>query len=246
MRVTPKKVAVLFAFAFCMLLFSAAPKAAVPTVEQILDKYLAALGGRTALLKITSRVATGTIDVPAAGATGTFQLWAKAPNKMVSVIHLEGRGDVRQGCDGKIAWELYPQSDVRELSGQELSTTLRAATFYAPIHIRELYGKLTVKGTIPVDGKDAWLIESDPGDGTFVQMYFDAQSGLLVRRDLESTGLEGHETTESFYSDFREVDGIKLPFVLKQIGENNPYTLTFQEYKDNVPLDDALFARPTK
>ena len=80
----------------------------LPTVDQVLDKYVEALGGKAAIEKATSRVGKGIFEIPEFGATGTLTLYAKAPNKTAVVIDVPGFGVVKQGCDGNVAWDDNP------------------------------------------------------------------------------------------------------------------------------------------
>src|SRR5262245_21317324 len=75
-----------------------------PTVDQILDKYMQASGGRQAVEKITSRMTKGTVEFSTMGLKGEMENYAKAPNKTLTIINLSGVGEFREGDDGKIAW----------------------------------------------------------------------------------------------------------------------------------------------
>src|SRR5262249_60032311 len=95
--------------------------AAESTVDQILDKYVQAIGGRQAVEKITSRVAKGTFEVSAMGQKGEIELYVKAPNKTLRVQNLSGVGEILDGFDGKIAWSQNPMMGLREKDGAELA-----------------------------------------------------------------------------------------------------------------------------
>ena len=107
----------------------AAQTAALPTIDQVLDKYIAGSGGRAALEKVTSFHAQGTIQVTDAGISGTIELLQKAPDKASTTVELGGIGRQRDVFDGTIGWSEDSQNGVREKSGVELADARRGATF---------------------------------------------------------------------------------------------------------------------
>ena len=119
------------------------PPAGMPTVDQILDKYVQALGGKAAIEKVSSTITKGTFDLPAMGVSGTLEIYAKAPNKNATIINLPGFGVVQLGFNGTLAWAQDPQTGMRELSGSELADTKRDSEFYKEIKLKQLYPKIT-------------------------------------------------------------------------------------------------------
>src|SRR6185295_18643117 len=105
--------------------------------------------------KHTTRVSKGSFEIPAVGATGTAEIFEKAPNKSVAVINIPGFGAFQEGFDGKIAWANDPQSGLREKAGAELGTAKLEAEFYKPTKLKQLYPKMVVKGKDKVGEKDA-------------------------------------------------------------------------------------------
>jgi hypothetical protein len=111
---------------------------AMPTAEEILSRYLEAVGGRAAWQKLNSRVSSGTIDVPAMSLSGTVEIHEKAPNRVLTVVAIGGAA-FRQGFDGTVGWTDDPQNGLRDQAGAELAETEREADFYAPLNIRSHY-----------------------------------------------------------------------------------------------------------
>jgi hypothetical protein len=221
---------------------AAAP--ALPTAEQVLEKYVAAIGGKAAWDKITSRVSKGTFEVPDQGAGGAVQIFAKAPDKTALIIEVDGFGTVRQAYNGNIAWDDNPQSGFRELSGEELANRKRSADFYRPFNLRTHYPKMSVKGQEKVAGRDAYVIEADTGSGKPHQLFFDSESGLLVRTVVERDTPQGPITVESYLEDYRELDGIKIPFTQRQQTPFFSSVIRLKEVQHNVPIDDKQFDKP--
>jgi hypothetical protein len=222
----------------------AKPAAALPSANQVLDKYVQAVGGKAALEKLTSRVSKGTFEAPDQGAGGTVTLYAKAPNKAASVVIVANFGEIRQGFDGTVGWAQGIDGGVREMNGQELSVARRAADFRQALKLRELYPKMTVKGTEKAGSHDVYVIEADPRDGSLRRMYFDVESGLLLHNEIERDTQIGRATFTTDLEDYREVDGIKVPFTVRQTNPNVSLVIKITEVKHNVPIDDAQFAKP--
>ena len=220
------------------------PAEALPSVDQILDKFVQAIGGKAAMEKVTSRVSKGNFEIPAMGAGGPIEIYAKAPNKNLVIINIPGFGVVQQGFNGTVAWSQDPTTGLRELSGPEMVSAKREAEFYADIKFKEMYPKMTVKGKDKVGDKEVYVIEATPSEGSPAQLYFDTQSGLMLRTDREAETPQGKMHVEIFLEDYKEVDGIKMPFTVKQNTPAISFTIKIDEVKHNVPVDDAKFNKP--
>jgi outer membrane lipoprotein-sorting protein len=220
------------------------PQAALPSVDQILDKYVKAIGGKAAFEKLTSRVSKGTFEMDQLPGPAAEEIYAKAPDKQAMVTDVPSFGQARRGFNGAVGWEDNPMSGLRDFAGPELEAMKRDADFYKAIKLKGLYPKMTLKGKESVNGHDAYVIEATPPDGAAETMWFDADSGLLVRTQREGEGPEGKVTIGMTFDDYREVDGIKLPFVIHQSMGDFAFVIKLSEVKHNVPIDDAKFDKP--
>ncbi len=220
------------------------PAAAMPTGDEVVDHYVMAIGGRAAWLKLNSRVSKGTIEIPAMNnLSGTVEIHEKAPNLMLAVINLGGAA-FEQGFDGTIAWQDNPQNGLRVLSGGELDDARREADFYHSLDLRKNYTKLTVTGIERVNEHDTYAVEAARTDGAPDKMYFDMQSGLLVRSVKHRYTPDGVAEFQADVEDYTEVDGVKLPFTVHQSGASAAFVIHFTEVQHNLQLTDAQFAEP--
>ena len=218
--------------------------AAMPTADQVLDHYVQAIGGRAAWMKLTSRVSKGSIEIPAMdNLTGTLEIHEKAPNSMLAVINLGG-GAFRQGFDGSTAWSDNPRDGLRVLSGGELDDARREADFYHPLELRKNYTKLAVTGIVRVNEHDTYVVEGAREKGAPDKMYFDVQSGLLVRSVNQRYTPDGLTEFQADVEDYTAQDGVKLPFTVRQSGGGSAFVIHFTEVQHNVQLADAQFAKP--
>jgi hypothetical protein len=220
------------------------PAAALPSADQILDKYVAALGGEAAWHKLNSRVSKGTIDIPAMNLSGPVDIIEKAPYFSLATVNIGG-AVFKRGFDGTAAWADDPQNGLRTLSGAEAEDSKRQADFYHQVSLRKYYSKWNVSGTLKIGDHDAYAVEATSNAGDLDKMYFDAQSGLLVRAITTVHSPQGDQVIQTDLSDYRDTDGIKLPFSVHQSSVQAEYSITFTEVHHNVDLADAQFAKPT-
>jgi hypothetical protein len=176
---------------------------ALPTVDQVLARYVTGLGGRAAIQKLTSRVAKGTLEVPEQGVNGTVTLQSKAPSKRRFTIDIERYGLVEQSFNGMAGWADNPETGLRDLSEEELGYERLATDFYAALNIGKSYTGLTVKGKEKMGESDVSLVEGKQPDGFLRVMYFDAATGLLVRFSAERGGPGGAIQGDNYLEDYR-------------------------------------------
>jgi len=220
-----------------------APTAPALTADQILENYIKAIGGRENWKKLTTRISTGTIDVPAMNLSGLVTVREKAPNRSIFTVNFNG-AVFQQGFDGTIGWSNDPQNGLREQTGEELAETKRDSDFYHPLDLKQMYSKITVAGTDKIDDRDAYVVEASSGDLGTDKIYFDAQNGLVLRIVGQHHTLDGPATFTEDFSDFREVDGIKLPYTVRQESPSSTFTIKFTEIRHNEAIEDASFAKP--
>ena len=216
------------------------------TVDQILDKYLQAIGGKAAFEKLTTRVSKGS-HVQIYGATNitsSLVVYAKAPNKAAWILEL-GNGKVQQIFDGTDGWIKYARGGANQVRGEELLRLKRESDFYGVAILNEGYAKMTLIRKDKVGDREIYVIEAVPHEGKPDTIYFDAQTGLVVRQDCVTEFIKGKPApAEIYFEDYREVDGLKLPFMMRQTGPGYSVTVKFYEIKHNVPIDDAKFKKP--
>ncbi len=220
--------------------------------DEVLAGYVAALGGRAALEKLLSRVAKGTFEVSGIAMGGPVEMYAKAPNKMLTVLHMPGQEIFKDGFDGAVGWEQNPDDGITDKTGLEQGSAMRDADFYQPLKLRLQYPNLVFKGpgkvslgkggSGKVEEHDAVVLEA-PRNGRPRLFYFDSRTGLLLR--TEEHDATGKITDAVEYADYREVDGAKVPFII-YIVQDAHFTIKLTEVKHNVTIDDAIFVKPKK
>ena len=230
-----------------------AGSAQAQTADEIVEKHLAALGGRDALGKITSRRSTGTITVmtPNGELSGPAEISVKAPNKTRSVMTLDlsamgvpEKMVVEQKFDGTAGWALNSLQGDTEISGNQLDN-MRNNTFPSAFLTYKTAGtKIDVLPKDTIGGKPVIVLQVTPKAGSVAKLYLDAETYLLVRTvatvNMPQAGGDIQQTGD--FSDYRTVDGVKVAFQVVNSNSQQSATIKLTKVEHNVTLDDALFS----
>jgi photosynthetic reaction center cytochrome c subunit len=212
-----------------------------PAPEWLLDKYLAAVGGAEALKKVTSRVAKGTVtafdDQHIA-----VELFAKAPDKRVSVMHMK-EGESVTAYNGKVGWLSVPGRvhimDLQESFGARMDADLAFAA-----NVKSLYARWETLPGVKIDGHDTWLVIGHKEASPPLKLFFDQKSDLLLRLTRYIDSPLGYNPTQIDYADYRALDGVKTPYRWTVARPGNRFTIQLEQLQQNVPVDDAKFVPP--
>jgi len=215
---------------------------ALPTADQLFDKYLAASGGADAVQKITSRVAKGTLTA-FGGQHFPVDIYAKAPDKRVSVMHLPN-GDSVTAFDGHSGWLSVPGRPPHFMNADEIAGARLDADLHFPADAKTLASKWMVSPGEKIDGHDTIQVVGRADGRPPVKLYFDAQTGLLLRLMRYNETPLGRLPTQIDYADYREADGVKLPYRWTLARPGNRFTIQVEELHQNVPVDEAKFTPP--
>jgi hypothetical protein len=219
---------------------------APPSAKQILDRYVQAIGGAETLTKIMTRAAKGS-RIGADGVLVPEEVYQKAPDKLLTVTSYPNVV-FSNGYNGTVGWAHSSRDGATPLPDQLLAQLKRDAVFYKELKTQDLYSSLKVLGRALVRDADAYVIQATPVDGPVEKLFFDVRTGLLVRRYTESDTPLGKLPLQIDYEDYREVDGIKQPFLIHWSLPGRIWGRKIDEIKQNVLLDDTKFnpiaARP--
>lgn len=213
---------------------------ALPTADEVLAKYVEALGGAAALKAVTSRVTKGTLDVVGVSRGGKFEIYAQAPNKSFTLIEAGQIGTVKVGYNGRSGWT-RSATGVRMLKGPELAALQRDSDFYGDLTLKNNYPKITLAGMSKIGYREVYVLDLQPTAGALERLYLDSQTYLPVRVNRIETLGTISAPVEIYLDDWRAVDGIKYPFSRSQSYPKLTLTFTVQEIKHNVPLEASIF-----
>jgi outer membrane lipoprotein-sorting protein len=229
---------------------SAAPAAGAPSADQVLNKYIQALGGAQRLASVTSFAGKGTYEgFDTEGDKFPVEVYAKAPNERTTIVHLRAGDNIRT-CDGRNAWNTSAGTllpiPVFSLSGGDLEGAMIDAGVSFPGQIKQLLKDWrTGFPSTTIDDKDVDVVQGSSPDNTPVKFYFDKKSGLLLRQVRYTDTALGLNPTQIDYDDYRDVSGVKMPFRLTTTWTDGRSTIVFSELRANVSIDAAKFSKPT-
>jgi len=218
----------------------------VPAPTQVIDRYLQAIGGAQKATGITSIVATGkVVAFGSFGGGGNFELFAQAPDKRAIYSHIPD-GDSIRTFDGRTGWFAIPLAVLRKypLTGGELDGARLDAQLSFPTQIATSLTALRVGPKTEVRGKDVYLLQGNGARGSFASLYFEQDSGLLVRTIRYTRSKIGKVPTQVDYDDYRDVGGIKFPHRWTFTWLDGRDSFEFDDVKFNVPIDAAKFGEP--
>lgn len=223
---------------------TAPPKEKPPTADQVLAKYTEALGGSAAIEKLKTRSLKGSW-LTGSGVSLGYEVY-QTPDKIYSVLHTPKQGDIERGFDGHVGWEKSDRGGVREFEEPELSLFRRYPDLFKDLKLQGQFTRIGFGGKDTIDGKDVYVLRGQGSDGKGERLYFDAQSGLLLRRVTSTPTVVGLIPEQVDYSDYRDVDGLKLPFTIRITSIDSFYnsTRTFTEIKLNPVVDEKKFLKP--
>ena len=223
-----------------------APASEEPSVDQIFDKYIQALGGADRLAQLTSSLAKGTSQ-GYAEVRYPVEIYAKAPNQLTTIIHTDV-GDRTTTCDGSNGWVAMPSDDrpitLLPLIDDDLGGAKFDAELTFPGGIKRFLQQWRVTTSATIDDKDVEVVQGTFNGRTPVNLYFDPKSGLLVRQVRYSDTKVGLYATQVDYGDYREVAGVKIPFHRVVSWLDGRATIDLTQVQPNVTIDAARFGKP--
>ena len=218
-----------------------------PTADQILDKYLQAIGGAAAAAKLTSFTAKGTyMGFDTDFAKVPVDIYAKAPGMRAMVVHTLA-GDNTTTYDGHEAWVAAVDKPVplMPLVGDDVDGARADASLAFPARIKQNFTNWKVGfPAITINDRPVSVVQGSTPGGIAIKLYFDKQSGLLVRQTRYMNTIIGFVPAHVEYSDYRDVAGVKVPFHLVSTWVDGQSTTELTAVQPNTPLADSKFAKP--
>jgi photosynthetic reaction center cytochrome c subunit len=220
--------------------FEMSAQESLPSADQILDKYLAAAGGIDALHKIKTRVQKGTVD--AMGQQYPIEIYSEAPEKRLSISH-PSFGESVTAFNGQAGWLTTPRG-VHPMNASDRQSARIDAQIYFPARLRELYQEFEVLPGETIDGHATFLVTAKGASTLPLRLFFDQQSGLLLRLIRYTETPLGNNPLEVDYADYRDSSGLKIPYQWTLTRTNGSFTIRVNSVQENVPIDEKLFVMP--
>ena len=222
-----------------------------PAADQIFNKYLQALGGPQRLANLTSFVATGTmVGYGLTAEKQSLEIYAKSPRQHTTIVH-SPEGDNITTLDGLSGWIAGPQIagpaipvPVLALTGGDLDGLRLEADLSFPSSLKQSFSQWRVGLQTDIDDHQVQVVQGSTPGGAFATLYFEADSGLLLRIMRYTDSFVGRFPTQIDYSDYRDVSGVKVPFKWTVVWLDGQQTFELTDVKLNVPIEASKFAKP--
>jgi hypothetical protein len=216
----------------------------LPTIDEILERYRVATGGSDVWSTFTTRLTKGLYQTEDLSGFAGIEILEKAPNLSYRKTTFSNGNTIREICDGKAAWIEDAAGNRMEFNGPALESRLQAARFgnRGDFLARSSPGR--VLGIAQVGAHATYVVSFSPGKNVSSKVYFDIESGWVVRVDDVFHRDDGDYLVETDVDDYRPVDGAYFPFRIRHIERGNVYTIRVTQIRNNVPVDDTLFAKP--
>ena len=216
------------------------------SADQVLDKYLQAIGGAAQAARLTSFAAKGTYDgYDTLSAKVPVDIFANAPNQMATVVHTQN-GDSVTTYDGRNGWIAAADKLMRvlPLDGGDLEGAKMDATLSFPARLKQDFQWRTGFPSVTIDDQPVEVIQNAARGATGAKLYFNSESGLLVRQVRFVDTAVGVIPTQVDYSDYRDVAGVKVPFKRVITWTDGRSTIELSQVQPNVRIAAAQFAKP--
>jgi len=212
-----------------------------PAAEQIIAKYVDAIGGAAALAKISTRQEKGTISIT--GRNLPIEILSRTGGKQLTLIHLPN-GDSVTAYDGASGWTSAPNRPVREIPSVEVASARPEVDLQLPLHMKDLFDEVKTAAPETIGGRETYVVAGIHGGEVAAKFYFDKESGYLLRILRYTRSPLGRNPTQIDYENYRMQDGIKIPFHLTVSRPNSRLEVQIEEARLNVPVDDTKFSPP--
>jgi len=213
-----------------------------PTADEILVKYEAALGGKEKITKITAREIKASRVEPDGKNTEPEEIFQKGKKIVANTMY--GKYVVSELFDGKEFWKFGDNSKI-DLKTDEIEQGRREAQIFANPDLKPIYATLEFRFLDRIDGRDVYMVLATTADKKRERLYFDAATGLLVRRVASSPTVFGNHVFQVDYQDYKDFGGVKVPTTIKYAMPQIQWIRKITEVKVNPVISDAKFTVPS-
>lgn len=217
--------------------------AQVPTVDQVLQRFVSALGGEKELERIHTMTFRGTIELPDLKANGTTAEYFKEPDHFAAVTDLGSHGTTKLVYDGHDCWQEDPKNGITPVRGDDLTDMQRRANIHWNLKLHDFYPNMQQKGQVMANGEDAWKLEASLGSSTY-DFIFSAKTGLLIRFETDQHVPNGKSSVT--ITDYRPVGKVLFAFGAAQTAGPVKWSRKLNEVKFNETIDETVFLKPIR
>jgi hypothetical protein len=217
-------------------------KASLPSTDQVVEKYVAAIGGKEAIGKLTSLSEKGSMS-GFGGRQMSIDIYTKAPGARISIAHMPN-GESVTAVNQQGGWLGMGNRPAREMNTADANGYRLEAKFALIPDLGQVFEKLRVVRPEKINDRDTLLVVGMREGEPPVRMNFDQQSGLLVRLTRYTQTALGRNPVQIDFADYRDLNGVKIPYRWTLGRPNGSFTIQVDQAQANTPIDDAKFTKP--
>jgi hypothetical protein len=223
----------------------AKPAAKLPAARDVIERHVKAIGGREAVLSHTSTKASGTIEVKSVGLTGSLEVFAARPNKLLSRVTLPGVGEIQEGFNGVVGWSISALTGPTLLDGKQLEQRKFDSDYYDQVRASEKYESMTTVEQTEFDGRPCYKLRLVRRGGGEDFAFYDVKTGLKAGSVMTREMPMGSVTGTTVESNYRKFGNVLMATQLKQsaMGVETLMIITAVEHD---AVDAAVFEPPAQ
>ena len=214
----------------------------LPSVDDVLEKYIKAVGGAAAIQNVSSRVESGTVTF-GVGPGFPIEILSQSPSRQAMIVHMPA-GDSSTVFDGQNGWSRFAAGPDHDMPQADLVGAKLDADLQFPINLKKNFQDLKVIRTEKLNERDTVLIFATSSSDPPLELYFDRQTGMLLRQLRFGSSPLGLNPTQIDYGDYKTFDGVQVPLHVTVIRPNRTLDIHWHQVTQNVPVDETKFARP--
>lgn len=214
----------------------------LPSATDVFEKYIRAVGGAAAIQNVSTRVESGTVTF-GVGPVFPIEVFSKSPYRQAIIVHLPA-GDSFTVLDTQKGWLRSVAGPARDMPQADIEGAKLDADLQFPINLKKHFQSLRVMRAEKVNDREAILMFAANSSGPPLELYFDRQTGLLLRQLRFGASPLGLNPTQIDYGDYKSFDGVQVPRHLIIIRPNRTLDIRLLQVRQNIPIDEAMFARP--
>jgi len=220
------------------------PELTLPTVKALLARNDEAMGGEAVLRQTNTRRMKGLYQTEDGSSFFSIEIFQKTPNKSLYKITLPNGVVVRDVCNGEAAWVEDAGGGYHQYVGAALASRIRAAEFAdrGKTFLMAATGKVT--GQERIGRHNAYVVEYTPEKGVTSRLYFDLDSGYILRTEDIYTSKDGPYSLKLDMDDFRDVAGQKVPYRMRREQKGMVLNIRLTQVSVNEAIDDSIFLKP--
>ena len=226
-----------------LALITTTAAAQLPTAKQVQDRYIEALGGKTAIAAQGARHILATVEIASQGISAPIEIFAAPPNKFYTVTNIPGLGEITSGYDGETAWSINPAVGPSIMDGKALEQLKQQTDMVGTLHPEQYIESATVTRELEWEGKTCYEMKIKTKWGEEYTEYYAKDTGLLHGNMREQQSPMGALQATTISTDYKRFGGV-LMAALVTVKVMGIEQVVRTETVDFEPVPESVFALP--